>query len=90
MLKRLAMLMATLGLAACQVAPVQGAASFCDSDARSAVLAMVQAHGGMGAWQGLQTLYVEREHLFAGTEQAIRFNILGEYASNRIYQTRRE
>ena len=40
----------------------------------------------MGAWQALESIYVEREHFFAGSEQPIRFNIHGEYPSHRIFQ----
>ncbi|MDX1508095.1 MAG: hypothetical protein R3358_07430 [Woeseiaceae bacterium] len=61
--------------------------SVCDRDAETVVAAMVEAHGGMSAWQSLESLYVEREHLFAGRDQPIRFNIHGEYPSHRIFQT---
>jgi hypothetical protein len=48
---------------------------------------MMQAHGGIDAWRKLASIHVEREHLFAGSEQPIRFNIQGEYPSHRIFQT---
>lgn len=64
--------------------PVSG--NICEVDARKAVAAMVEAHGGMSDWQTLNSLYVEREHTFSGNEQPIRFNIHGEYPSHRIYQ----
>ena len=59
----------------------------CDADAHAAVAAMVQAHGGMDGWQALDSIYVEREHLFTGSEKPIRFNIHGDYPSHRIHQT---
>ena len=71
---------------ACMGSPDPVSRNICDDDARSAVAAMVEAHGGMGAWQALESIYVEREHLFAGSEQPIRFNIHGEYPSHRIVQ----
>jgi hypothetical protein len=47
---------------------------------------MVEAHGGIDAWRDLTSIYVEREHLFAGKEEPIRFSIHGEYPSHRIFQ----
>jgi hypothetical protein len=85
MFKRIAISMVTLLLGACDVVPDQ--ASFCDSNAQSAVSAMVNAHGGIDAWRELKSIYVEREHLFAGSERPIRFSILGEYPSHRIFQS---
>lgn len=73
--------------AACSGAPESTATNICDSDARSAVAAVVEAHGGMEAWKALNSIYVEREHLFAGSGQPIRFNIHGEYLSHRIFQS---
>ncbi len=61
--------------------------AFCDLDARSAVARMVEAHGGIDAWRALESIYIEREHHFAGTDQSIRFNIHGEYVSHRIFQS---
>ena len=55
--------------------------------AQSAIASVVKAHGGSDRWRQLTSIYVEREHLFAGTEQPIRFNIHGEYPSHRIYQS---
>jgi len=74
-------------LSACEATPEQASASFCDSDAQSAVASMVEAHGGIGAWRELKSIYVEREHHFAGTAEPIRFNIHGEYPSHRIFQS---
>ena len=71
---------------ACASAPGAASRDICEDDAPTAVAAMVDAHGGTRAWQALESIYVEREHLFAGSERAIRFNIYGEYPSHRIYQ----
>lgn len=79
-----AVLVATCG--ACANVPNAGPGNFCDEDAGTAVAAMVEAHGGMRAWQELTSVDVEREHTFAGNEQRIRFNIHGEYPSHRIFQ----
>jgi hypothetical protein len=80
------MLAAAALLGACRPATNQAPVAFCDSDARAALATMVDAHGGREAWQGLTSIYVEREHLFAGTEHPIRFNIHGELPSHRLYQ----
>lgn len=71
---------------ACAGVPGTASRGICDADASTAVAAMVEAHGGISAWQALDSIYVEREHLFAGREQPIRFNIHGEYPSHRIFQ----
>lgn len=47
---------------------------------------MLEAHGGLTAWQRLSTLRVEREHHFLGWEAPIRFQIHAEYATQRHYQ----
>ena len=73
--------------AACAGTHERVAANICEADAAAAVHAMVEAHGGMSAWQQLDAVYVEREHLFAGSDQPIRFNIHGEYPSHRIFQS---
>ena len=72
---------------ACDGVPRPAAADLCTMDADTVVAAMVEAHGGMQAWRSLTSIYVEREHLFAGADQPIRFNIHGEYPSHRIYQS---
>lgn len=46
---------------------------------------MLQAHGGVDAWAALHTFHVEREHQFGDTAP-IRFDILAEYRTERIYQ----
>jgi len=71
---------------ACTNAPDAGTLSVCESEPGAAVTAMVEAHGGRDAWQALNSIDVEREHLFAGSQQPIRFNIHGEYPSHRIFQ----
>jgi hypothetical protein len=71
---------------ACTTVPDAGSANLCHGDASTAVAAMVEAHGGMSAWDALKSIDVEREHVFAGNEQRIRFNIHGEYPSHRIFQ----
>ena len=81
-----AIVVAVLFLSACAVTIDNDTPALCDSDAASVVAGMVAAHGGMEPWLELASLYVEREHLFAGTEQPIRFNIHGEYPSHRIVQ----
>lgn len=79
-----AVLVAACG--ACTSTPGTGSGNICDDDASKAVAAMVEAHGGTSAWQELTSIYVEREHTFAGNDQRIRFNIYGEYPSHRIFQ----
>ncbi len=71
---------------ACSGLPGTDSGSLCDADAATAVARMVEAHGGRRAWQELETIHVEREHTFAGSEQPIRFNIHGQYPSHRIFQ----
>lgn len=73
-------------LAACGERPAPASGSICDIDPESALGAVIEAHGGADAWRRLESIYVEREHLFAGSEQPIRFNIHGEYPTHRIYQ----
>lgn len=73
-------------LNACQADPNDAPVGVCDAGAQAAVSMMVDAHGGREAWRALASIYVEREHLFAGAENPIRFNIHGEYPSHRIYQ----
>ena len=74
-------------IGACGKYPGERQTAFCEISADAAVAQMVEAHGGTEAWRRLTSLYVEREHLFAGTEQPIRFNIHGEYPSHRLYQS---
>jgi hypothetical protein len=66
--------------AACASVPGTESRGICDADAATAAVAMVEAHGGVSAWEALESIYVEREHLFAGHEQPIRFNIYGVHA----------
>ncbi len=86
MINKNIILVTALLCAACSRAPEPVSSDFCDFDAHDAVAALVDAHGGLDAWRSLDSLYVEREHLFAGTEQPIRFNIHGEYPSHRMIQ----
>jgi len=72
--------------AACASMQGAGSGNICNDDAGKAVAAMVEAHGGMHAWEELESIDVEREHFFAGSEQPMRFNIHGEYPSHRIFQ----
>ena len=76
MIKRILISIAALALGACDKAANQSLLAFCDSAAESAVALMVDAHGGCEAWGAQTSIYVEREHLFAGTENPIRFNNL--------------
>lgn len=87
MIRNIIAMVVVAACAACMSAPGPLPANNCDVAAQTAVAAMVKAHGGMSAWQELESIYVEREHLFAGREQPIRFNIHGEYQSHRIFQT---
>ena len=80
-----AVLLAACG--ACTNMPDAGRANLCQDDAATAVAAMVETHGGMAAWQDLDSIFVEREHFFAGRDEPIRFNIHGEYPSHRIFQS---
>jgi len=87
MIRGLALAFAAVLLSACELANDRAPASYCDSDPHSAVAAMAAAHGGIEAWHELSSFYVEREHLFAGADSPIRFNIHGEYPSHRLFQT---
>ena len=75
---------------ACTGKPGAAPGNLCEADAATAVAAMVDVHGGVAAWQALESIYVEREHTFAGNGQRIRFNIHGEYPSHRIFQVWQE
>ena len=87
MIRQLAVAAMAGACAACAGTPDRATVNICEADANWAVDAMVEAHGGMRTWQELDAVYVEREHLFAGTDQPIRFNIHGEFPSHRIFQT---
>jgi hypothetical protein len=85
----LRVMLATVVVAACGACasmPNAEPTNTCNEDPGAAVAAMVEAHGGKSAWQDLTSIYVEREHFFAGRDEPIRFNIHGEYPSHRIFQ----
>lgn len=86
MFRQLSIVLVIAACGACAKAPESTTVDFCEVDADAAIAAMVEAHGGLDSWKALRSLYVEREHLFAGTEQPIRFDIHGELPSHRIFQ----
>ena len=86
MIRRISAVAVLAACGACTGTADSVSGDFCDSNGPAAVMAMVEAHGGMDAWQALDSIYVEREHLFSGNEQPIRFNIHGELPSHRIHQ----
>jgi len=86
MIKRVAAFISFVLLAACGEVPGTAAESVCDSSPQSILDSVVEAHGGTDRWRRLTSIFMEREHLFAGTEQPIRFSIHGEYPSHRIFQ----
>lgn len=75
-----------MACAACAGTPGPASRNLCEDDADAAVAAMVDAHGGTNAWRELDSMYVEREHFFAGREEPIRFSIHAEYPSHRMVQ----
>ena len=77
---------AAVFITACSEHSAPAAESICEMSPQAALAAVVEAHGGAEAWQQLKSIYMEREHLFAGSEQPIRFSIHGEYPSHRIFQ----
>lgn len=87
MTRIMAILIAVTLVAACGKSADRAVTSVCEMSPQSALASVVEAHGGTDAWSRLTSIYVEREHLFAGTEQPIRFNIQGEYPSHRLFQS---
>lgn len=87
MIRRILLSVSVTLVGACGMTPDPVPTSICEMSPQAAISAVAEAHGGTDAWRRLTSIYVEREHLFAGTDRPIRFNIHGEYPSHRIFQT---